>query len=51
MSECQYDDCTRESVGKVTWDTVSSIEMGYCSEHLEQASEEIPDWIDGVEIV
>jgi len=51
MTECDHEECSKESVGKLTWDTVSKLEKTYCSEHLEQATEEIPDFIDGVEVV
>ena len=51
MTECDYDGCDTDPVGEIIWETESEVRKAYCSEHLEQAREELPDWIQGVEIV
>jgi len=51
MPECDHEDCTDTATATLQWDTVSDLEKSYCDEHLQQARQEIPDWIQGVEIV
>jgi len=51
MTNCDHEECLNEAVGTLIWDTTNQLERDYCSNHLVAAREELPDWVDSVQIV
>jgi len=51
MTECDHEGCGSETVGHIIWDVESEPSKYYCQTHLNQAKEDLPDFIEGVQIV